>query len=412
MKTLRGLPLLLLTVPLCAATRYVALDGGQVPPYDSWATAATTMQAAVDACAAGEEVVVSNGIYATGARVTPGYGSSNRVVITKAILVRSLHGAGATHIQGHGPLGSNAVRCVYMTAGTLDGFTLTNGFTRPLGAGQWDYDRSGGGLNSYGGTAVVVNCVVSGNHADAGGGGAHYGVFSNCIFYGNAANAGGGTYYSVLFRSAVIGNTAEAGGGMWEGTANCCTFFSNRVTVSGGGTSQSAVYNSLYRWNRAGSAGGGAGGGTLYNCTLADNWVDGGGGVDWCSTINCIIWGNAANFGSNFFHFGALYSCSTPLLPGAGNITNDPLFVNAATGDFHLLEGSPCINAGTNLPWMAGATDLDGTPRVIDGRVDMGCYEYVPEPAAGLVVLLVLTLIRARAPTGAVTKGRLYRIMI
>jgi len=38
------------------------------------------------------------------------------------------------------------------------------------------------------------------------------------------------------------------------------------------------------------------------------------------------------------------------------------------------------INAGTNLPYVYTTDDLDGNPRIIDGIVDMGAYEYIPEP--------------------------------
>jgi hypothetical protein len=60
---------------------------------------------------------------------------------------------------------------------------------------------------------------------------------------------------------------------------------------------------------------------------------------------------------------------------GGGNITNAPLFVNLAGGDFRLQSNSPCINSGYNA-YVTSATDLDGNPRVVGGTVDIGAYEY------------------------------------
>jgi hypothetical protein len=60
---------------------------------------------------------------------------------------------------------------------------------------------------------------------------------------------------------------------------------------------------------------------------------------------------------------------------GTGNITNAPLFVNLAGGDYHLQSNSPCINSGNNA-YVSVTNDLDGNPRIVGGTVDMGAYEY------------------------------------
>jgi len=59
-----------------------------------------------------------------------------------------------------------------------------------------------------------------------------------------------------------------------------------------------------------------------------------------------------------------------------GNISADPLFVDRAAGNLHLLPGSPCIDVGDDSVVTAGQTDLDGNPRIQGAHVDMGAYEY------------------------------------
>ena len=54
-----------------AGVHYVDVNStNATPPCTNWTTAASEIQDAVDAAVAGDEIVVTNGIYATGGRAT------------------------------------------------------------------------------------------------------------------------------------------------------------------------------------------------------------------------------------------------------------------------------------------------------------------------------------------------------
>jgi hypothetical protein len=315
-----------------AGVHYVDVTStNATPPYTNWITAATNIQDAVDAAVAGDEIVVTNGIYANGGRAE-GDGMFNRVAVDKPLSLRSVKGPQFTTIYGGG-------HCAYLTNdATLSGFTLTNGRA-----------TNGGGVWCESLTAVVSNCVVRGNIGFESGGGAYGGTLNNCVLTGNSAgHNGGGAAYCTLNNCVLTGNSATY---RFEPCFKC-----------------SPPYSGDY------GDGGGAAYCTLLNCILDSNYARNtsgypdpsryfgdygrGGGAYNSWLLNCVVFLNN------------LYAC-----PGSWFQDSDPRFLDQASGNLRLQPNSPCINAGNNS-YVTSATDLDGNPRISGGIVDIGAYEF------------------------------------
>lgn len=179
-----------------AATRYVNIaNTTPATPFNTWDTAATNIQDAVDVAVAGETVLVTNGVYATGGRAVYGL-MTNRVAINKPITVRSVSGPNLTFIVGQGASGvgtnngDGAIRCIYVgTNAILSGFTLTNGHTRRTG----DYYKEQGGGGAWCEVnGMLTNCILTYNSANSYGGGAYNGTINDCILNLNSASLSSG----------------------------------------------------------------------------------------------------------------------------------------------------------------------------------------------------------------------------
>ena len=110
----------MLAMTASGAVHYVDVNSATpTAPYSSWETAAIVIQDAIDAADPGDEVVVTNGIYATGGK------DMNRVMISKSIVLRSVNGPRHTVIEGYKVPGTangdSAIRWrVYRFGGLVD----------------------------------------------------------------------------------------------------------------------------------------------------------------------------------------------------------------------------------------------------------------------------------------------------
>jgi hypothetical protein len=316
---------------------------------------------------------------------------------------------------------------------TLSGLTIQNGrIVNDLGA-MFMNEVSGGGMYIYSSNGRIDSCMFLSNSTNYFGGGVfleqNYNVnFSNCKFIQNtAALYGGGLVnYDPASNAYISLNNCEfnenhseydGGGLVYDGenlNLTNCRFDGNTCVRDGAGAifnpGMTDVINCQFNNNVAGSNGGGfylVGGdiGNISNCTFSDNIAASGSAIYQVYTtllysINSIFWNTnvpttdlihvkTANPAiANFYVYNSdIQGGENSIVldgPGShfywqdGNITTDPAFTDPANNDYSLNWNSPCIEAGRgdttglHLP----LTDLNGDPRIVNPRIDMGAYEF------------------------------------
>jgi len=333
-----------------------------------------TIQAAIVAAAPGDTVLVAPGTYV-----------EELDYLGKAITVASESGAAATIL-------TNVNSAVSFVNGEgrnsiLRGFTVTG------------HDSGQAAIHGPGTSPRIVQCVIRDNRTSFGlAAGVHCdGTLIDCLIENNSNSSGtGGVAGALTLRRCVLqGNVGYDGAAalLFGGGMEDCLVLANwSAEGSGGGAvSIASPYPvTLTRCLIAGNtkdtwsgqyAANGAGlkvqtlsiPAVLENCTVVGNLVpvpgsfgDDHGGIHGLVTLrNCIVRGNdGLDFEAAVT--SATYSNLEGVLTGTGNFDLDPLFRDAPSGDYRLLPGSPCIDAGDP----AAPLDLDGT------RADVGALEF------------------------------------
>ncbi len=268
-------------------------------------------------------------------------------------------------------------------------------------------NTSGGGLDVEvtapgTGLPVLLNCTLSMNTAAGQGGGAQFlanaqaslsPTLVGCTLSGNwGAYSGGALYLQTCAVVSISGCRIVAN----HLPAVVLSPYPYVATGSGGGIGGSADQVALVGCTITGNDAAGYGSAIdlsasnvlVRNCTITGNQLNlfsstavrlvGTQTNSQLSIVSSIVWGNSsADLGGSPPPTVTYSNIGTgQFAPGVGTISQDPRFADPANGDYHLTVSSPCRNAGS--PQSAGlpALDLDGTPRVVGGVVDMGADEF------------------------------------
>ncbi|MBM2814801.1 MAG: Por secretion system C-terminal sorting protein [Ignavibacteria bacterium] len=230
-----------------------------------------------------------------------------------------------------------------------------------------------GGAIYLNGTGVLIeNCLISKNEtgSSAGGIAMSEGSYSggpplktflkNTIISNNNSIGNGGailTHETELINCIIINNIS--------GYINTAIYIPNYSTCK--------IYNTIIANNI-----------TIWNGNTISSYQIGSSIASSVKLNNCLFYSPSKLYWDRpapYFNKLIKTNFNGDSTDAYGNIFLEPRFVDTASGDYHLLPTSPCIDAGINSSDLS-QTDFDGKIRIWAGKeennafVDIGAYEY------------------------------------
>ena len=275
-----------------------------------------------------------------------------RVVIPEGVTVAStggkdvtiIRGAKAPASEGGDGCGEGAVRCAYLKkSAKLIGFTLTGGRARWTWTQERPEDSAGGGVCAANKSAEVIDCIFTDCKAETAAGSSA--TFIRCRF-DNCGTVVGSDASFILSNSVLHNCLVNKTGGAFG--LRGCTVYNSTVLPTPGWhctwSDASTAYDSILLGFVNGST-------KCTGCVIAtgDGYSTWGGSVTPTSAnvTDCV-----------FTNVSALGLSSTDWKP----TSSDSLVVDAARAEARATA--------------EGALDLVGVPRVLNGALDIGAYEW------------------------------------
>jgi Right handed beta helix region/Secretion system C-terminal sorting domain len=363
---------LLLLVPFLVTATVIQVPGDYA-----------TIQTAINATANGDTVLVSPGLYAG-----PFNFNGQHITLASHYLVTGEEAdIENTVLDGGGSSTILTITGLGITDAAVIGFSFQNG----LGTGDWP-NVHGGGIHVAGSSVEISycnfqDCVTSGSsnrgagiyYGSEDGGYIGYCTFSNLTSYFGTAIAIANDSYNILIEHCEaydnVANYGSSDKGIFMATySNLIMFYRCLAHHNDGsgfriwGTTNALMDHCTSADNTTHAIAAMYSGNDLY---VTNTIAIGGDGYDsitqggYANTLACTF--SDIGGGAEFPWFGE------------GCFDEDPMFEDRQNYDYHLANGSPCIDAGDpDSPW-----DPDNTPP------DVGAYFGAGEPPPALLNLTV-----------------------